>query len=715
MMSVTEAKSRTMVGSIVIVGLLLFWGFSWAIEYVESSNGLAIPAWEGGDTEIEFGDMNGDGNLDMVSIGDHGSPYINTQEHGIMVYFGDGAGSWSVHQEGNFGYGGCAVGDANGDGFMDVGYGMHHNYSSNDFGDQLIEVALGDGTGMAWTPWDDGLATNGEDYGMFATDFGDVDNDGDLDLVSNSFGASAGVHVYINNGDGTWTQSFGFTGGNSGDHVEFGDIDNDGNLDFVVTQQYGTVYFGDGTGNFTLGDYNLPGPGLGGQAGLSLGDVDRDGGAELSWVTNDGAIEVYKFDSVNTMWTSLSGNLPTSGTYRGTQLYDMNSDGWLDMVAMGTAVVVTWIGSHTNPGNWTWATYTSTGPSPGNMSAFRVDGDADHNGFADYAVVVEEGSYPNETNHLRFFEETSVATELSVTPMYPLGYERMIGGSVRFIEWVSAVPQGQTATMDLDLSISGEAGPWIPIAQGIPNNGKYQWVVPSAFSSSNCVVRYSVHTATDTATTMTYNPFVIVGEGGMPVLVVQPTLINFDTVYIDSSAFDSFVIWNAGSDTLHVQEFGVNLDVYQLSAGSDSLELAPDDSVTVVVSFHPTQAAAYPDSISINSDGGNQIVRLIGVGIPWSDVGYDGNAMVQRFELGDPYPNPFNAVVTLPLHISRSRRVELSVVNVLGQRVARIYSGNLDPGDYRLQWDANEAASGVYFLVLTVDDRTRMTKVALMR
>ena len=148
------------------------------LAYREQTGGFAAPGLDGGDTEVEFADVNGDGHLDLVSIGDHGSPFVNTQQHGVMVWFGNGSGGWSLSQNGNFGYGGVAVGDVDNDGRLDVAYGMHHDYSSNDFGDQLIEVALGDGSGLAWTPWDDGLATNGETYGMFATDLADVDNDG---------------------------------------------------------------------------------------------------------------------------------------------------------------------------------------------------------------------------------------------------------------------------------------------------------------------------------------------------------------------------------------------------------------------------------------------------------------------------------------------------------------------------------------------------------
>jgi hypothetical protein len=700
---------------VLCMSILLANGTALAIQYVESSAGLQSPAWEGGDSELEFGDINGDGNLDIVSVGDHGSPYINTQEHGIMVYFGDGAGSWSVLMVGNLGYGGCAVGDVNGDARMDVGYGIHHNYSGNDFGDQLIEVVLGDGTGSSWIPWDDGLATSGEDYGMFATDFGDVDNDGDLDLVSNSFGCCAGVHVYINNGDGTWTQSFGFTGGNSQAFMKLGDVNNDGNLDIAVTQQYGTVYFGDGTGDFTLADYNLPSPGNIGHAGISMGDVNRDGGADVAWINSSGGIEVYGFDTTSNQWNSLSGNLPSSGGYTATQLYDMDNDGWLDMVATGTAVVVTWIASSTSPGNWTWATYTSTGPSPGSMSAFRVDGDADHNGYGDYAVLVDEGSYPSDINHLRFFKETSVANDLFIVPQYPRGLERLIGGSVRFIDWTCGVPQGQDAVVDLDLSLQGENGPWISIAEAVPNNGRYQWLVPSEYSSDFCYIRYTARTTSDTATAITYDHFAIMGGGGVPVMVVDPTVLDFDTVYVDSTEVLTFSISNAGTDTLHVEPFLSTLDAYILNAGTDPITLDPGNDITVEVAFTPTEATSYQDSIVIDSDGGNAVVHLRGVGEEYSAVGDQNIPVPREFVFDAPYPNPFNASVTLPFSVPEAGRIEAEAVNVMGQQVARIANRSVDAGYHRLTWDASTVSSGVYFVVLRYKGQTSIRKTVLMK
>ncbi|MEA3475352.1 MAG: FlgD immunoglobulin-like domain containing protein [Candidatus Cloacimonadota bacterium] len=473
-----------------------------SLDYIESSSGLNIPQLDGGRTELEFADIDADGNIDILSIGDHGSPYINTSEHGIMVWFGDGNGSWGVYQNGNFGYGGIAVGDVNNDGLLDVGYAMHHNYSSSDFGNQLIEVALGDGTGMNWTPWDDGLATNGETWGMFGTDFADVDNDGDLDIGSNSFGSGAGVHIYLNQGDGSWIQSFGFLGGNSDMDFIFGDINNDGNIDFAAKHQYGTVYFGDGTGNFVNADGNLPSYS---KYGTALGDVDNDGGKDISFVTgySNAGVKVWVWDEGQEVWTDFSGNLPTTGGYEATQLYDMNVDGYIDLCTFGNGTFTLWLGD--GAGNWDQDAQFNT-PLYGYCEAFRVGGDIDHNGFPDIVLVSDEGSWPSSYNHLHCFKETAVAESLTITPMSPRGNEYFIRFSTQFIDWVSAVPDDDSSLVKLEYSRFGNNGPWAMIADSLPNNGRYQWTI-ARISSSDCYIRYTVWTVTDTVTSITPSAF----------------------------------------------------------------------------------------------------------------------------------------------------------------------------------------------------------------
>jgi hypothetical protein len=511
------------------------------LTYVESSSGLNVPQWESGHTELEFGDVNADGHLDLVSIGDHGSPYINSTEHGVMVWFGDGSGTWSVFQSGEFGYGGVALGDVNGDGHLDVGYGMHHNYSGNDLGDQILEVALGNGTGQAWTAWDDGLAGNGEDWGMFNTDFADVDNDGDLDLGSLSFGCCAGVHVYLNQGDSTWQQSFGFLGGNADFAFTFGDVDADGLADLAVAHQNGTVYLGNGLGGFSPADGNLPPGGWLGRTGPDLGDVNGDGGDDISFCSSQGGIEVWTWAGNNT-WVDASGALPDSGNCEDTQLRDMDADGYTDVVAFGERNVQVWSGN--GAGQWTQAASFNT-PSPGYLAAFRAGGDADHNGYPDIALVAEEGGWPNEQNHLRFFREASVPTSLVVKPVYPHGGETLYAGSVRFVEWLSAVPAGQVSSAAIELSTSGPGGPWQPIASALPDNGRFQWLLSSNLpETTDAYLRITVSTAGGSASAITPAPFAITGGTPLPTVHVQAIRLQGSTLPDGYSVRAAVRLWD---------------------------------------------------------------------------------------------------------------------------------------------------------------------------
>ena len=439
-------------------------------RYVESSTGLGSPRWDGGRTMLQLADLNLDGHPDIVTVGDHGSPLVNTDMHGITVWFGDGTGRWAASQTGNFGYGGVAVGDVNNDGLPDVGWGVHHNYAPPPFGDRVMGVALGDGTGRNWTAWDQGLGVNGQTWGMFGTAFADVNVDGLLDIASVSFGCCDGLHVYLNNGDGTWTRSFGFLGGNSNMDIATGDVNNDGYPDFAVSHQNGTIYLGNGQGQFTLGDANLPPGGSLGRRGIALGDVNGDAFDDLSLVNTQGGVDVYLQAPNSSQWIRWSDGLPTSGSWQASKLADMDGDGLTDLVAFGNGRLAVW----RFDGQRTWTgVATFTVPNPGDYAAMVV-GDATHNGRPDIAIVSDEGGPFNSRNTLHFFREQSEARTTSIQLTSSPRYRTIKEGSALFIDWLSAVPQGVASTVTLELSEDGASGPWIMLADNLPNSGRFQ-------------------------------------------------------------------------------------------------------------------------------------------------------------------------------------------------------------------------------------------------
>jgi hypothetical protein len=470
------------------------------LVYVETATGLEPPTLEGGRTEIGIGDVDGDGHLDLVSVGDHGSPLVGTDQHGIMVWLGDGAGRFTLEMTGDFGYGGVALGDVDGDGLLDVAYGIHHGWASSDLGDQLLEVALGDGSGAGWTAWDDGLAANGETWGMFSTDLADIDGDGDLDLGSVGFGCCAGVHVYRNLGDGSWQQTFGRLGGNSGMHLVFGDIDGDGDADLAVSHAAATVYLGDGAGGYSQNDGGLPPGGSRGRLGVSLGDVDADGADDLAFCNPAGGVEVWELDATGG-WHDRSGTLPDLGECEATQLADMDVDGRVDLVVFGAGEGAVWSGD--GGGGWVQIGAFST-PPVGTMQALRAGADLDHNGYPDIVLIAEEGAWPSLRNRLHILTEPSTATGLSIAPVRPRGGEALRAGGVVFVDWLAAVPGGEPAIVDLELSTAGPGGPWRPIATHLPNNGRHQWTVPADTpATSNAFIRLRAEAGGDAAVVTT--------------------------------------------------------------------------------------------------------------------------------------------------------------------------------------------------------------------
>jgi hypothetical protein len=483
-------------------------GIAQECTYTRLYNGLDDPTWETGRSDFCIDDINMDGHPDIITIGDHGSPLINCNQHGICVWFGDGQGNFENVMSGNFGYGGICAGDVNGDGFKDVGYGMHHNYGADDFGDQLLEVALGDGTGQNWTPWDDGLGENGELWGMFGTDFGDVDNDGDLDLVSNNFGETAGVRVYLNKGDGSWEQSFVFPDGNSCLCVQLSDFDNDGFLDFIVAHEGGSLFFGDGTGNFVNKETGLPPlPDFMPRRAISAADVDNDGAAEIAILSPNSGLRIYDWNREYEEWINSSNGLPDLGNFSFSDLIDLNADGFVDLIGIENENISVWYGDGNF--NWEFITQFSLG-EPVTPRAFRVAGDLDHNGRPDIVTLGETGIWPDDQNILFCYTEDTPAENLTINPGYPKGGENFYPGSVRFIEWQSELPSGETSTVDIEISAYGPEGPWWMLAENIPNNGRHQWTVPE-YGSEDVYLKFTVQQGNETAFAITPEAFNILG------------------------------------------------------------------------------------------------------------------------------------------------------------------------------------------------------------
>ena len=69
-------------------------------------------------------------------------------------------------------------------------------------------------------------------------------------------------------------------------------------------------------------------------------------------------------------------------------------------------------------------------------------------------------------------------------------------------------------------------------------------------------------------------------------------------------------------------------------------------------------------------------------------------------DLHPNYPNPVTGLSVIRYDIARSDNISLLVLDVLGRRVATLVDGFVEPGSYRISFDASSLPSGQYYAVL---------------
>jgi len=85
------------------------------------------------------------------------------------------------------------------------------------------------------------------------------------------------------------------------------------------------------------------------------------------------------------------------------------------------------------------------------------------------------------------------------------------------------------------------------------------------------------------------------------------------------------------------------------------------------------------------------------------------------FRLLPAYPNPFNPSTVIPFHIARQVPVQLEVYNLTGQKVAVLVNEPLQPGEYRVTFNANRLSNGIYFVRLKAGQFVQTRKIVLMK
>ena len=98
-------------------------------------------------------------------------------------------------------------------------------------------------------------------------------------------------------------------------------------------------------------------------------------------------------------------------------------------------------------------------------------------------------------------------------------------------------------------------------------------------------------------------------------------------------------------------------------------------------------------------------------------VNIDGDdvPLPEETSLLQNYPNPFNSQTVFTYLLSEAGYIEISVYNILGQKVATMAEGEKAAGQHSLTWNADLLPSGIYFARLKTEQDSRTIKLLLLK
>lgn len=226
-----------------------------------------------------------------------------------------------------------AVGDIDNDGDLDVVLGLANKTANQVFRNKTIDPS-GVGTDLAF---EDAVKLNipSGNHSTYSVVLADIDKDNDLDLITGN--ADHANLVWINNGSGFFSYDDSQTGHTLGSSttraINLVDIDNDDDLD-IISGNAGTadqVWLNDSTGLFTNAGQSL---GTDNTYAIASGDVDNDGDNDFISGIYDDNNKLWLNDGNGTFTEETSSlEQSTPAATRDLILIDIDSDNDLDLIS----------------------------------------------------------------------------------------------------------------------------------------------------------------------------------------------------------------------------------------------------------------------------------------------------------------------------------------------------------------------------------------------
>ena len=667
----------------------------WALGY-EYGNISIAPA----------GDVNGDGFSDVICG--------RASEESAFLFYGTPSGisstiSWTVTAQDGFGSAVGTAGDINNDGYDDVIVGAP-SFVNSDGSIGRVFLYLGSINGLPSTPSSSVLSLSAEgSFGNFVTSAGDVNNDGFSDIL---IGADqiqgthkiagyvlGGSYSGISNNNLLWAVSLPVNSAPNGFGRSLspgGDLNGDNFDDILVsaleytdeaTGGYAFAYYGRlNKQMFESPDWSLYRDSTFGSAISDAGDVNADGFGDIivsaMWQgENNGRVYLFKGSATgpqnepdwftNGYWHSLFG-------FTIANIGDYNNDGF-DDIAIGEI-------HGFNPGTHIFLGSPNTLNPLEDISYYPgstyLSHGADFNGdnLSDFLSAMtytdnHYGGFYGKKNSIRLTPKRIVRAgneeHCSIAYLNFPGGKPASGFSVKFI-----VKGVNNDTIDI-------------ITDAI---GKASFCYSSTVWGIDTVIAVSAQVA-DTA--------IVIWDFPYPVELLA---FNFSIREKDVT-----LSWSTSTE--------LNNSGFEIERAIEKREWNKIGFVNGSGTTNEPKEYSYTD---MNLRTGKYNYRL-------KQIDFNGNfeyfelaqeviiGIPLKYDLSQNYPNPFNPVTTINYDLPYDGIVKIRLYDILGREMRTLVNEMKTAGYYKLQFNAADLSSGVYFYRMTAGDYVAVKKFVILK